>query len=114
MHVPITKDELEALVSAAHNQTIPLTRSNAMRTDSGFAIDEDAVGASWALATLANLRLRGEPVNEPGDRGLTDKEAQSLHTIVSGSFAACPPDATENYRIAKVTANVRGWLDTLT
>ena len=114
MHVPITKDELEALVSAAHNQTIPLTRSTDTRTDSGFAIDEDAVGASWALATLANLRLRGEPVNEPGDRGLTDQEAQRLQTVVSGAFGACPPDATDTDRIATVTAYVRGWLDTLT
>lgn len=112
MHVPITKTELEALVSAARNQTIPLTHSTDTRTNSGFAIDEDAVGASWALATLANLRLRTEPVNEPGDRGLTDQEVDRLRTIISSALAQRLD--TEAARIGAITSAVRAWLDTLT
>lgn len=56
MHVPLTSEELTALLSGARGQTIPLTGSTDTRTDSGFAIDSDATGADWALATLANLR----------------------------------------------------------
>jgi hypothetical protein len=54
--VPITRDELEALVNAARGETIPLTKTTDTRSDSGIAIDEDAVGASWSLAKLAVLR----------------------------------------------------------
>lgn len=75
MHVPITKAELEALVSKARNQTIPLTATTDTRVDSGFAIDSDAIGADWSLAQLAVLRLPtplrvGGPIQHTGAREL--------------------------------------------
>lgn len=124
MHVAITSAELEGLVSLARGKTIPLTASTDTRVDSGFALNADSIEADWALAQLANVRLdvnlrlaaklEAKPVNEPGDRGLTDQESQRLRTVVSAAFGACPPDASEADRIATVAAHVRGWLDTLT
>lgn len=125
MHVPITKGELEALVTLARNQVIPLTSTTDTRVDSGFAIDADAVGSDWALAQLANTRLAvqfrlakeldarpGTPVNEPGDRGLTDQEADRLGTVISGALAERLP--TEAGRIGAIRDAVRAWLETLT
>lgn len=75
MHIPITKAELEALVSKARHQTIPLTATTDTRVDSGFAIDSDAIGADWSLAQLAVLRLPtplrvGGPIQHTGAREL--------------------------------------------
>jgi hypothetical protein len=126
MHVPLTKAELEGLVAlAGHGKTIPLTASTDTRVDSGFAVNADAVDADWCLATLANMRLDvglrlsreldaapPVPVNEPGDRGLTDQEADRLRTVISGALGK--PLATEALRIDAIATAVRAWLETLT
>jgi hypothetical protein len=126
VHVPITVAELEGLVAlAGHGKTIPLTATTDTRVDSGFALNADAVDADWALASLANMRLDvglrlakaldeqpPTPVNEPGDRGLTDQEADRLRTIISGALGQRLD--TEAERIGAITSAVRAWLETLT
>jgi hypothetical protein len=127
MHVPLSTGELEALVALARSKVIPITATNDSRVDSGFAIDAEATDAEWALAQLANTRLavgirmaeeinrlRDAPVNEPGDRGLTDQEAAHLRTIIRGAWAQSAPGASQADQIAMIAAGVRGWLDTLT
>lgn len=77
MHVPITPDELTALIEASARisggYTVPLTHASG---DHGtFALDADAVGSYEALAVLANLRsqsaakiLVGGPIVHTGAR----------------------------------------------
>lgn len=77
MHVPITQDELGALIEAsartADGFTVPLTHASGEH--GSFALDADAIGASDALAVLANRRGQsastvrvGGPIRHTGAR----------------------------------------------
>jgi len=115
VHVPISQSELEKLLSLSSNgfdpKTIPLTHHDGEH--GSFAIESEAIGAdaAWALGNLAKMRTTS-PVNGPGDRGLTDQEADRLWTVISGALAQRL--ATEASRVGAIRDAVRAWLDTLT